>query len=144
MSLFKNYYPILVLLSHSRYHNLGVHGSKESINSSTKSSRRNSVILNQNVKQVQGNALSPSSQKQASANPSNAGTGKFNGQNAQGHLTSNSTGTSSAIWALKFNRDGRFLASGGQDCVLRIWCLVSESTDDNQSKRNSLSMGSNP
>ncbi|KAJ3088335.1 hypothetical protein HK102_008998 [Quaeritorhiza haematococci] len=30
------------------------------------------------------------------------------------------------IWALKFSDDGRYLASCGQDCDLRIWILVSE------------------
>lgn len=31
-----------------------------------------------------------------------------------------------AVWIMRFNRDGRFLAAGGQDAILRVWTLVSE------------------
>mmetsp|Transcript_34675 Transcript_34675/g.53133 ORF Transcript_34675/g.53133 Transcript_34675/m.53133 type:complete len:90 (+) Transcript_34675:981-1250(+) len=29
----------------------------------------------------------------------------------------------STIWVVKFRRDGRFMATGGKDCILRIWQL---------------------
>lgn len=28
-----------------------------------------------------------------------------------------------AVWAMKFNKDGQYLATGGQDMVVRIWAL---------------------
>lgn len=31
-----------------------------------------------------------------------------------------------AVWRMKFNRTGRYLAVGGQDQVIRIWALMSE------------------
>lgn len=29
-----------------------------------------------------------------------------------------------AIWALKFSKDGRYLASAGQNCVICLWTLL--------------------
>ena len=31
-----------------------------------------------------------------------------------------------AIWVLRFNREGQYLASGGQDGIVRVWALASE------------------
>ncbi|KAI8084517.1 WD40-repeat-containing domain protein, partial [Halteromyces radiatus] len=31
-----------------------------------------------------------------------------------------------AIWAMKFSKDGKYLAAGGQNCVLRVWEILSE------------------
>ena len=31
---------------------------------------------------------------------------------------------SGAIWAMKFNKDGRYLAAGGQDQVVRVWQVI--------------------
>ncbi|KAI8814347.1 hypothetical protein BJ742DRAFT_787213 [Cladochytrium replicatum] len=28
------------------------------------------------------------------------------------------------IWAMKFSKDGRYLAVGGQDCILRVWAII--------------------
>ena len=30
-----------------------------------------------------------------------------------------------AIWALEFSKDGKYLAAGGQDSVVRIWAVIS-------------------
>ncbi|SCW04548.1 LAFE_0H15962g1_1 [Lachancea fermentati] len=30
-----------------------------------------------------------------------------------------------AVWAMKFSADGRYLATGGKDCALRIWKVIS-------------------
>ncbi|CCG81493.1 Putative uncharacterized protein [Taphrina deformans PYCC 5710] len=35
----------------------------------------------------------------------------------------------SAIWAMKFSNDGRFLATGGQDMVVRVWRVLSSPSD---------------
>ena len=34
-------------------------------------------------------------------------------------------GTSGAIWTMKFSKDGKFLATGGQDTVVRVWAVIS-------------------
>lgn len=34
-----------------------------------------------------------------------------------------------AIWALEWSKDGRYLASGGQDTVVRIWAVISSHQD---------------
>lgn len=36
---------------------------------------------------------------------------------------------SNPIWALEFSKDGRYLAAGGQDKVVRIWAVISTSED---------------
>ncbi|CAG8715984.1 9858_t:CDS:10 [Rhizophagus irregularis] len=33
--------------------------------------------------------------------------------------------TSGAIWTMKFSKDGKFLATGGQDTVVRVWAVIS-------------------
>ncbi|KAI8332284.1 WD40-repeat-containing domain protein [Chlamydoabsidia padenii] len=30
-----------------------------------------------------------------------------------------------SIWAMKFSKDGKFLAAGGQECILRVWEILS-------------------
>ncbi|EPX71635.1 WDR44 family WD repeat protein [Schizosaccharomyces octosporus yFS286] len=35
-----------------------------------------------------------------------------------------------AIWAMKFSRDGRFLAVGGQDNILRVWQVLDRGQDN--------------
>ena len=46
-------------------------------------------------------------------------TSQSNGSNA---LPRHKTG---AIWAMKFSRDGKYLAAGGQDMIVRIWSVIS-------------------
>ena len=47
------------------------------------------------------------------------------------------------IWVMKFNRDGRYLAAGGQDGVLRVWTLTSE-PDEPKDPKDTLNVSSNP
>jgi len=44
------------------------------------------------------------------------------------------------IWTMKFNSDGRFLATGGKDGVVRVWTVVGSSNDSMRwkSKQNEL------
>ncbi|KAI9840426.1 MAG: hypothetical protein M1837_001639 [Sclerophora amabilis] len=37
--------------------------------------------------------------------------------------------TSGAIWALEFSKDGRYLAVGGQDKIVKVWAVLSSSED---------------
>ncbi|KAG5439416.1 hypothetical protein PCANB_001990 [Pneumocystis canis] len=36
---------------------------------------------------------------------------------------------SGAIWAMKFSRDGKYLAAGGQDTILRVWMVIGAKDD---------------
>lgn len=40
-----------------------------------------------------------------------------------------------AVWAMEFSKDGRYLAAGGQDYVVRIWAVISN-TDDRRAHEN--------
>lgn len=37
--------------------------------------------------------------------------------------------TGTAIWALEFSQDGRFLAAAGQDCRVRVWAVIASRED---------------
>jgi len=41
-----------------------------------------------------------------------------------------------SVNAMKFNLDGRFLATGGEDAILRVWTVVGNSTDRDRLKRS--------
>lgn len=43
----------------------------------------------------------------------------ISGENNEANLTSG------AIWAMEFSKDGKFLATGGQDTVVRVWAVIS-------------------
>lgn len=49
---------------------------------------------------------------------------------------SGSAATQNPIWAVEFSRDGRFLAAGGQDRVIRVWAVIS-SPEDRRSHEHS-------
>ncbi|SCV01576.1 LAME_0G17128g1_1 [Lachancea meyersii CBS 8951] len=36
-----------------------------------------------------------------------------------------------AIWATKFSRDGKYMATGGKDCTLRVWKVISSPLERN-------------
>jgi WD40 repeat protein len=40
-----------------------------------------------------------------------------------------SKGAMDAIWAMEFSKDGRYLAAGGQDRVVRVWAVISTSDE---------------
>ncbi|KAG2188263.1 hypothetical protein INT44_001016 [Umbelopsis vinacea] len=46
-----------------------------------------------------------------------------------------------AIWVLKFSKDGRYLASGGQDCVLRVWQVIGDDAQDSQQTEDETTKG---
>ena len=48
------------------------------------------------------------------------------------------------VWVMKFNRDGRYLAAGGQDAVLRVWILVSEQDECLNSATSTSSRTNSP
>lgn len=39
------------------------------------------------------------------------------------------SGSCDAVWSIKFNRDGKYLASGGKDTLVRVWILCDRSAD---------------
>jgi WD40 repeat protein len=36
-----------------------------------------------------------------------------------------------AVWVLKFSKDGKYLAQGGQDCTLRVWQVLGQHGNSN-------------
>jgi WD40 repeat protein len=42
---------------------------------------------------------------------------------------SGSAATQNPIWALEFSRDGRYLAAGGQDRIVRVWAVIANAED---------------
>lgn len=42
---------------------------------------------------------------------------------------SGSAATQNPIWAIEFSRDGRYLAAGGQDRVVRVWAVIASSEE---------------
>jgi WD40 repeat protein len=42
---------------------------------------------------------------------------------------SGSAATQNPIWAIEFSRDGKYLAAGGQDRIVRVWAVISSSED---------------
>ncbi|KZM26525.1 hypothetical protein ST47_g2306 [Ascochyta rabiei] len=42
---------------------------------------------------------------------------------------SGSAATQNPIWAIEFSRDGRYLAAGGQDRVIRVWAVLSNAEE---------------
>jgi WD40 repeat protein len=40
-----------------------------------------------------------------------------------------SKGAKDAIWAMEFSKDGRYLAAGGQDRIVRVWAVISTSDE---------------
>ncbi|KAH7139094.1 WD40-repeat-containing domain protein [Dendryphion nanum] len=67
-----------------------------------------------------------------------AGTEKKSTPEANAPLTpqSGSTARSNPIWALEFSKDGKYLAAGGQDKVVRIWAVIATPEDRNAQQSN--------
>lgn len=42
---------------------------------------------------------------------------------------SGSAATQNPIWAVEFSKDGKYLAAGGQDRVVRVWAVISNSEE---------------
>jgi WD40 repeat protein len=40
------------------------------------------------------------------------------------------------MWAMKFSRDGKYLAAGGQDGIVRVWSVIS--TPEERKKHESI------
>ncbi|TGZ77270.1 WD40 repeat-like protein [Ascodesmis nigricans] len=48
---------------------------------------------------------------------------------------------SGAIWAMKFSKDGRYLAAAGEDMVVRIWQVLSSKQDREEHEREEEAVG---
>ena len=44
----------------------------------------------------------------------------------EGKQPSGAAGVQNPVWALEFSKDGRYLAAGGQDRVVRVWAVLSK------------------
>lgn len=49
---------------------------------------------------------------------------------------SGSAATQNPIWATEFSRDGRYLAAGGQDRVVRVWAVLSNPEERRMHERD--------
>ncbi|KAI9678644.1 MAG: hypothetical protein M1817_005701 [Caeruleum heppii] len=49
-----------------------------------------------------------------------------------------------AIWALKFSIDGRYLASGGHDHIVRVWAVISTTHEREAHERDEDAVSPNP
>lgn len=52
-----------------------------------------------------------------------------NGDTGTGESTKNDSASGGPIWAVEFSQDGRFLATGGRDRVLRVWAVIATEED---------------
>ncbi|QSL64855.1 hypothetical protein MERGE_002159 [Pneumocystis wakefieldiae] len=43
---------------------------------------------------------------------------------------------SGAIWAMKFSKDGKYLATGGQDMILRVWMVIGAKGGSDSNKKD--------
>ncbi|KAL5115549.1 hypothetical protein ACEQ8H_006525 [Pleosporales sp. CAS-2024a] len=49
---------------------------------------------------------------------------------------SGSAATQNPIWAVEFSRDGRYLAAGGQDQLVRVWAVIANAEDRRMHERS--------
>jgi WD40 repeat protein len=49
---------------------------------------------------------------------------------------SGSAATQNPIWAVEFSRDGRYLAVGGQDRIIRVWAVISSAEERRSHERH--------
>jgi hypothetical protein len=49
--------------------------------------------------------------------------------------TPSQTDEEDTIWALEFSKDGKYLASGGQDKIVRVWAVISTPEERRQHER---------
>ena len=49
---------------------------------------------------------------------------------------SGSAATQNPIWAVEFSRDGRYLAVGGQDRIIRVWAVISSPEERTSHERH--------
>lgn len=55
--------------------------------------------------------------------------GSIDGERTRGALYVSNCTDPDAIWALEFSQDGKYLAAGGQDKVIRVWAVISTSEE---------------
>lgn len=51
--------------------------------------------------------------------------GSIDGERTRGAVHVSNCTDPDAVWALEFSRDGKYLAAGGQDKVIRVWSVIS-------------------
>jgi WD40 repeat protein len=49
---------------------------------------------------------------------------------------SGSAATHNPIWAIEFSKDGRYLAVGGQDRIVRVWAVISNAEERRSHERH--------